>query len=267
MGRYFTFIWIFLLVAMLAGCRHVPITDRRQIALYRDKGLQREMFMAYRLDVIYGQLAVGTEWDEMVKQVGNDMVKVVQEVMTEEGVVQRLEHYEWEFNVLVKDFPGAYSVPGGKVMFYTGLMPICKDLNGVATVMGHEFGHIIANHYNEELSKESLTEVAIAIALLAATEGKVDEPLISGTVASLITGYFSYKQEMEADRIGLILMAKAGYDPDRAIDYYLRYDSLLEVDSPYIFDLGHPMDSLRRAEFIYTYIPEARKYYQADSLL
>jgi predicted Zn-dependent protease len=229
--------------------------------MYSNKQLQKKYIQDYHWDVIHGSLAVGTRGDEMVKFVGAKIRPVYEAILLEAGKEEEVSKHQWEFNVLVRDFPDAYAIPGGKVMFYSALIPVCKNEDGIAFVMSHELGHVLANHYCEGETNQQLGEVAAFALLTVATQGDLDyytTDFISASMVYTVRAAFNHKKEMEADRIGVILMAKAGYDPASAVEYLDRYDSLMNY--MYLIEPNHK-DSIRRAELINTYIPEAQKYY------
>ena len=146
-------------------------------------------------------------------------------------------------------------------MFYSALIPVCNDEDGVAFVMGHELGHVLANHYCEGHTKQELGELAMFTVLTLASGGNLDYEvieMISFSTIFLVRAAFNYKNEMEADRLGLILMARAGYNPETAVSYLERYDSLKK--HVYSIDMTEK-DSLRRAELILNYLPQAKEYY------
>ncbi len=267
-------IWLYLLVFLILGvpsCRkEVVITGRKQLSMASQKRLQKALIYDYQLEIINGQLAIGTEEDQMVKAVGARLRKAFEDIMIEENQADRLENYQWEFQVIVNELPAAFAIPGGKVMFYTGIMPICKDENGVAVAMGHELGHVMANHFDEAYTKRELGEFAVEMFIIGVTQGQSDFSVYDYSDIFSITLDQNQLMMLEADRLGLILMARAGYNPDAVIGYLARYDSVLEAGisnsktigyNPEYF-VSHRQDSIRTAIIIHKLLPEARQIYE-----
>jgi len=176
-------------------------------------------------------------------------------------------NYHWEFNVIDDDkTKNAWAMPGGKVAFYTGILPICQDDNGVAVVMGHEVAHVVANHGNERMSQNLLVQfggTALAVAL-AQRPAETTNLFMSAFGIGSSVGYLlphSREQESEADHIGMILMARAGYDPRSAIPFWQRMNQA-GGGRPPEFLSTHPAPETRIQE-LQRYLPEAMKYYRA----
>ncbi len=178
--------------------------------------------------------------------------------------------YPWEFKVIEDDKQvNAFALPGGKVAVYTGILPVTKDDAGLATVMGHEVAHAIARHGGERVSQGLLVQVGLAAAQAAManrdprTVEQVTGLLGAGAALGIILP-FSRAQESEADHLGLIYMAKAGYDPRAAISFWQRMEQTARGrPSPPEFLSTHPSHGTRIRE-IEQWIPEAMRYYQAS---
>jgi predicted Zn-dependent protease len=179
--------------------------------------------------------------------------------------------FDWEFIVIADPTVNAFCLPGGKVAFFEGIMPVCQDETGVAVVMGHEVAHAIAHHGNERLSQAMIAEFGTqaASALIGSLLSKSDARLTEMANAALGVGVelgailpYSRAHESEADRIGLILMAKAGYDPRAAPAFWERMLAA-ETDRPPEFLSTHP-DPSRRIEQLRSWIPEALPFYEAS---
>jgi predicted Zn-dependent protease len=206
------------------------------------------------------------EYVTTVKTVGSRIQKAVEEYMASKGLSSELEGFQWEFNVL--DDPktvNAWCMPGGKVAFYTGIMPICKDETGVAVVMGHEVAHAIANHGRERMSQGLL-----ANGLLGTVGGAMGQnPTLTQEVFMQAVGMgtqigmlkFSRQHESEADRIGLIFMAMAGYDPNAAPKFWERMTEMSGGGAPPEWLSTHPSHETRIRD-LNAAIPEAMKYYK-----
>ena len=191
--------------------------------------------MSYdQYDQVKNESAVitGTEQSEMVKRAGKRIQLAVEGYFAEEGKSEYLEGYEWEFNLIKEDNTvNAWCMPGGKVAFYTGIMPICRDETGVAVVMGHEIAHAIANHGRERISQQAATQAGLSgiqVFLGAKGTSEMTQQMImqgAGAVTTLGVLKFSRQHESEADKLGLYFMAMAGYDPREAPAFWERMSS------------------------------------------
>lgn len=184
--------------------------------------------------------------------------------MTAKGLSSELAGFEWEFN-LIEDpkTVNAWCMPGGKVAFYTGIMPICKDETGVAVVMGHEVAHAIANHGRERMSQQLLAQYGLTTlgAFIGANPSAGQELLMQAVGAGTNLGMlrFSRDHESEADHIGLIFMTIAGYDPNEAPKFWERMTEMSGGQEPPEFISTHPSHSTRIAD-LKGWIPEAMSY-------
>jgi len=176
----------------------------------------------------------------------------------------RLSGVRWEFNLIQKAEANAWCMPGGKVAFYSGLLPLCKDDNGIAIVMGHEIAHAIARHGNERMSQQLLIQTG-GTALAVAIQSKPQETQKAYMMASGLGSEiglalpYSRKHETEADKMGLVFMAIAGYDPRTAIDFWRRMSATGGQKPPQILST-HPSDETRIKD-LQAFMPQALKYY------
>jgi predicted Zn-dependent protease len=201
-----------------------------------------------------------------VKQTGTKIKKAVERYMAENKLSDRLKGYKWDFNLVEDDQINAWCMPGGKVVVYTGILPVTQDETGLAVVMGHEIAHAIAEHGNERMSQQLLQQVG-AVGLMVAMQ---DEPAETqaiwlsvygvGTTVGIMLPY-SRTHESEADHLGLIFMAMAGYDPHAAPAFWKRMAASKQGGSPPEFLSTHPSDQTR-IDNINSWIPEAMKYYK-----
>jgi predicted Zn-dependent protease len=204
----------------------------------------------------------------MVKGVGTKIQKAVEHFMAENNMSDELEGYQWEFNLIDENIVNAWCMPGGKVAFYTGIMPICRDETGVAVVMGHEVAHAIANHGRERMSQglmQQMGGVALQTALAeqpAATQGLFMTAYgVAATYGAVLP--YSRLHESEADKMGLIFMAMAGYDPSAAPGFWKRMAENSKGEAPPEFMSTHPSHETRIKD-LESQIPEAMKYYKKD---
>lgn len=259
------FVPIILLALTVYYCSTVPITGRSQLNLVSDSEMNAMSFQQYGEFIKQNKLSSNKTDVDMVKRVGVKIQKAVETYFAQKNLSKELDGYQWEFNVVESDEVNAWCMPGGKVVVYTGILPITKDETGLAVVMGHEIAHAIAKHGSERMSHglmQQLGGVALAVAIQ-------DEP--ETTQAIFMTAYgvgstvgvmlpFSRTHESEADHLGLIFMAMAGYDPNFAVDFWTRMAANSQGAPPEWLST-HPSNETRIAE-IKKMLPEALQYYK-----
>ncbi|MEM9897184.1 MAG: M48 family metallopeptidase [Bacteroidota bacterium] len=214
-------------------------------------------------------IVTGTPEAQMVKQSGARIQKAVEQYFMDLGQPDYLNEYEWEFNLIAEETINAWCMPGGKVAFYSGIMPICQDELGVAVVMGHEIAHAIANHGAERMSQQYAAQTGLTLAniLLGNDQNEsVGKNLLlqaAGVGTSLGILAFSRKHESEADQLGLYFMAMAGYDPREAPKFWERMASASGGAAPPEFLSTHPSDS-RRIRDLQANMETALQYYESS---
>jgi predicted Zn-dependent protease len=256
---------IVLVSLFLASCATVPITGRRQLSLIPDNEMLSMSFQEYDQFLKENSLSKNRRETQMVKTVGTRIQGAVEQYFADQNLSQQLEGYEWEFNLVESDEVNAWCMPGGKVVVYTGILPVTQDDTGLAVVMGHEIAHAIAKHGNERMSQGLLAELG-GIALQEALRNKPDTTRqvwmtafgLGAQVGVLLP--FSRLQESEADHLGLIFMAMAGYDPRYAVGFWERM-AQKGGGKPPEFLSTHPSDQTRIKK-IEQEIPEALQYYR-----
>lgn len=256
---------VFLATFFLVSCSTVPLTGRRQLDLIPSSQILTMSFSQY--DQVLAQEKIVTNTDEArtVKSVGNNIAVAVESFLKQNGYQEEAGRFEWEFNLIQGDQVNAWCMPGGKVAFYTGIMPICKDDAGVAVVMGHEVAHAVAEHGSERMSQglvQQLGGVALAVALSEKPQ-QTQQLFMTAYGLGSTVGYMlphSRKQESEADKLGLIFMAIAGYDPREAPQFWERMASQSGGAAPPEFMSTHPSHSTR-INNLNRYMKEALKYY------
>lgn len=252
-----------LTLCSLAACSTVPVTGRSSLNLIPDNELASMSLQSYQEFLAQAPLSKDQQAIDMVRRVGGRIATATEDYLRSIGQPMT---FQWEFNVVDEpDTANAWVMPGGKVVVYTGLLPIARDDAGLATVMGHEVAHIVAKHGNERMSQALLTEVGTT-ALSVATQNapSLTRSLMLGSFgAGAQVGIlmpFSRLHESEADRIGLTLMAIAGYDPRAAVDFWGRMAQ--EGGSrPPQFLSTHPSPENRIAN-IKQHLPEALALYR-----
>jgi predicted Zn-dependent protease len=253
------------LVLLIPACATVPLTGRSQLNLIPAGEILATSYQQYDQFLTENKLSSDAQDAALVKKVGNNIKSAVQAYFKQDGQSDRLAGYEWEFNLVASDEVNAWCMPGGKVVFYEGILPICQDEKGIAVVMGHEVAHAIAEHGNERMSQGLLTQMG-GMALQAALASKPEQ-----TQSLFMTAFgvgaqvgvilpFSRQQETEADRLGLIFMAMAGYDPSVAVAFWQRM-AAQGGGAPPEFLSTHPADDTR-VRNLQGFMPEAMGYYK-----
>ena len=253
----------FLYVAV--SCSTVPVTGRRQLDLVPNSQMLSMSFTEYNTFLQQNKLSTDAANTAMVKTVGQRIQRAVENYMAQNNLTSELSGFQWEFNLVEDKTPNAWCMPGGKVVVYTGILPLTQNETGLAVVMGHEIAHAIAKHGNERMSQglaQQLGGVALDVALSQKPAQTRSLFLNSYNVGSGL-GLLKYgrTQESEADHLGLIFMAMAGYDPQQAIPFWERMASQGGGQAPPEFLSTHPSDQTRIAD-LRRLMPEAMKYYQ-----
>jgi predicted Zn-dependent protease len=256
-------IFSFVLILLVSACAKVPITGRSQLNLVSNDEIMALSSDEY-IKVLNSSNVSSGEYATMVKSVGSKIQASVEKYMNDNGYGNQLDGFNWEFNLIENDtLVNAWCMPGGKVAFYTGIMPLCKDEEGVAVVMGHEVAHAIANHGAERMSQGLAVQFGVGTIQAAMGEDpSVTEQIFLqsiGISSQLGVLSFSRKHESEADRIGLIFMAMAGYDPQVAPEFWERMSSNSSGQPPEWLST-HPSHETRIAD-LNRHMPEALGYY------
>jgi predicted Zn-dependent protease len=256
-----------VVTAILVGCgttSTVPITGRKQNLMVSDEqvlSLSNQQYQEYMKTAKASANATNTA---MVKRVGQRLASAVVSYLNQNGLSADAQKYAWEFNLVQDKQVNAFCMPGGKIVVYEGLLPVTQDEGSLAIVLGHEIAHAVAKHSAERLSNEYKKQYGVQIlsaGVSAAGLGEGTSQLISlGTSlgTQLWTSGFSRKQESEADHMGLIFAAMAGYDPQVATSFWQRMAAQGSGSSSIFSD--HPSDATRIKQ-IQGWMPEALKYY------
>lgn len=260
-----TFLLTFV-VFFLYSCTTVPLTGRRQLSIVPDSQLLPLSYTSYDEMMQSKQMSDNQEQVALVKRVGEDIKNAVEQYLRDNNQEDVIDGFEWEFNLIEDETVNAFCMPGGKVAFYTGIMPICQDENGVAVVMGHEVAHAIANHGGERMSQglvQQLGGVGLTVAMRDQPQTTQALALTAFGVGTNVFGTlpFSRKHESEADEMGLIFMAMAGYDVNEAPRFWERMAAQGGGASQPEFLSTHPAPA-RRVRDLEAQIPEAQKYYK-----
>jgi predicted Zn-dependent protease len=254
-----------VIALLLVGCATVPITGRRQLDLIPQDQIIASSFESYKQVLAESKISTNQKYVASLNRVGRNIATAAEQFMRENKMSSQLQYYKWEFKVIEADsVVNAWCMPGGKVAVYTGIMPLCPDETGLAVVVGHEVAHALANHGSERMSQSLLAELG-GMTLAVAMRNKPQETqslamAAYGAGATLgVLLPFSRTHESEADHIGLILMARAGYDPRLAVPFWQRMAQMGGAKPPEFLST-HPADE-RRIRDIEKEMPEALKYY------
>lgn len=256
-----------ILTIIFVGCSKAPLTNRKQLDLIGDSQLMASSFDSYDQVLKENKLSNDQEKVQMIKRVGNNIKNSVEKYLDQKGRSDLTEGFKWEFNLIVDDIVNAWCMPGGKVAFYTGILPICKNEAGVAVVMGHEVAHAVANHGGERMSQalvQQLGGVALGVALQQQpeqTQALAMAAYTGGSTLGILK--FSRVQESEADRLGLTFMAMAGYNPETAPDFWQRMKAK-GGGAPPEFLSTHP-DYDTRISNLNKWMNEAKQYYSSSN--
>ena len=259
------FVPIILLALTVYYCSTVPITGRSQLSLIPASEMNSMSFAQYGEFIKTNKLSSNKTDVDVVKRVGVKIQKAVETCVAQKNLSKELEGYAWEFNVVESEEVNAWCMPGGKVVVYTGILPITKDETGLAVVMGHEIAHAIAQHGGERMSQgllQQLGGVALSVALQDEPETTQNIFMAAygvGTTVGIMLP-FSRTHESEADHLGLIFMAMAGYDPNAAVDFWTRMAANSGGGAPPEWLSTHPSNETRIAN-IKKLLPEALQYY------
>ena len=251
--------WVFLGVLLAAlvgvtGCSAVPITGRSRSVVMDEAQLASVSETEYKKLKSKAKESQDPSANAMVARVAKQMVAATESLAKDYGFSKDLAVYKWEFTLI--DDPkmvNAFCLPGGKIVVYTGILPIAKDDAGLAVIVGHEIAHAIAKHGNERMSQNALVNLGgILLDKTLETSTEETKSLFGGiyglgTTLGVLLPY-SRLHETEADRIGLILMKKAGYDPKAAIGFWQRMSANSGGKAPAEFLSTHPSDATRIAD-------------------
>ncbi|WP_370086520.1 M48 family metallopeptidase [Ekhidna sp.] len=256
-----------LLAIFLFQCSSVPMSDRSQLSLISNDKIFPMSYQQYEQVKKESKIVTGTDDARTVKRVGIRIQRAVEQYFADQGQASYLDKYEWEFNLIEDSIVNAWCMPGGKVAFYTGIMPICKDELGVAVVMGHEIAHAIANHGRERISQQYAAQFGLSAVSILLTGGSgptiPSEIIMQGAGAATSLGIlaFSRKHESEADKLGLYFMAMAGYNPQEAPKFWERMSANSGGEAPPEFVSTHPSHETRISD-LNANMPKAMEYYR-----
>ena len=254
---------LIIAVFLFSECSTVPITGRKRINVVSDAQVLPASFAQYKGFLEKNKLSTNKEMTNQVKEVGKKVSAAVDRFMRANNMVAEANSYKWEFNLVEDKTVNAWCMPGGKVVFYTGIMPICENVNGVAAVMGHEVAHAFAKHGQERMTTAYGQQIGgLLVALGTSNKDPKTQRIwnmaygIGSTVGML---GFSRTHETEADKLGLVFMLMAGYDGNEAAEVWVRMSKRAGGKQGPEFLSTHPSNATR-IQTLRAYLPTAKKY-------
>ena len=260
----------FAIVALMAGCgttSHVPITGRKQSLMVSNEQVLSLSSQQYAEYMKTAKASTDAKNTEMVKRVGKKLADAVIAYLSANGMGDEIATYQWEFNLVQDKQVNAFCMPGGKIVVFEGLLPVTQDEASLAIVLGHEIAHAVAKHSAERISNAYKQQIGLKVIGGVAQAAGASYSLqnlgaaVLGVGAQAWSSGFSRSQESEADHIGLIFAAMAGYDPEVAIGFWQRMAAGGNSSNSIFSD--HPSDE-KRIKQIQQWMPEAKKYYNKN---
>lgn len=251
----------------IVSCSTVPITGRKRVNVVSDAQILPASFAQYEGFLKENKISTNAKVTGELQHIGMNISKAVDKFMRANKMVSEANSYRWEFNLIEDNTVNAWCMPGGKVVFYTGILPICDNTDGIAAVMGHEVAHAFAKHGQERMTSaygQQLGGIAVAIG----TNNKDPKTkalwnTIYGVGSTVGMLAYSRTHETEADKLGMVFMIMAGYKPDEAINVWIRMSERAGGQAPPEFLSTHPSNE-SRVENLRAYLPiaveQAKKY-------
>lgn len=252
----------FLALALAFSCAKNPFTGKNTLALVSNSEILPSAFQQYSQFLSENKVISGTADAKRVEAVGIKIKNAAEKWLNANGQSGYLADYQWEYKLVESKDVNAWCMPGGKIVLYSGILPITKDEAGLATVLGHEVSHALANHGQQRMSAGLIQQLGAAGVAVAVGNKSKETQDLAMTAYGVTTQYggmlpFSRSHESEADKIGLTLMAIAGYNPEQAIIFWERMAANSGGQAPPEFMSTHPSDATRIAQ-LRALIPEAK---------
>ena len=252
---------LFIVLLFVISCSTVPITGRKRLNVVSDSQILPASFAQYEGFLKENKISTNSIKTNQLKEVGTNISRAVDKFMRANGMVSEADSYRWEFNLIEDKTVNAWALPGGKVVFYTGILPVLKNTDGMAAVMGHEIAHAFAKHGQERMTTGMLQQAGgLAVALSTNNKDSRTQQIWNtafGIGSGLGVLAFSRTHETEADKLGLVFMTMAGYNPEEAINVWIRMSELNTAKKPPEFLSTHPSNETR-IKTLKAYLPEAK---------
>jgi predicted Zn-dependent protease len=244
-------------------CVSNPLTGKNTMAFIPNSSLFPMAFQEYSEFLSENTVITGTPEAQMVERVGRNIRAAAEKWLASEGNSDYLKDYQWEYNLVDSEEVNAWCMPGGKIVVYTGILPLTKNEDGLATVMGHEVSHALLNHGQQGMSAGLLQQLGMIGVQLGVQAAGLSEEAQTGILLAYMLGSqfggtlpFSRSNESEADHYGLMLMTIAGYNPDEAVPFWERMAAM--GGGTLEFLSTHPSDATRIRQ-LRGWVPEARE--------
>jgi predicted Zn-dependent protease len=262
MKKYVKNLLVVFLIAV--GCSTVPMTGRKQLNLVSNEEILTSSFHQYDEYIKTAPVSKDKKNTELVIKVGKRIASAVEQYLKNNGMEDQIKEYQWDFHLVADATPNAFCMPGGKIVVYEGILAYTQNETGLAVVLGHEVAHAVAKHSNERMSQQVVVSLGGEIVNVAVDKKSDLVKQLAPTIYGLGAQYavmlpYSRAHESEADHIGLIFMAMAGYDPAMAEGFWLRMSQSGSKTPEFLST--HPSDETRVTK-IRSWLPEARKYYR-----
>lgn len=254
---------VFLLFTcfLLQSCSTVPITGRKRVNFVSDAQVLPTSFQQYDAFIKENKLSEDKNKTDELNQIGKNIAAAVDLFMRSNNMTKEADTYKWEFNLVEDENLNAWCMPGGKVVFYTGILPVAKNRDGIAAIMGHEIAHAFAKHGQERMSSSQLQQLGGIAVSYGAKDKKEREQQIWNMAYGLGSKVgmlkFSRRHETEADKLGMVFMIMAGYNPEEAVQVWIRMSKLGKSKTPEFLST-HPSNQ-RRIETLKAFLPEAKR--------
>jgi len=253
---------ILLLIGSVWACSTVKMTGRKQFNMVPNSQIFPASFAQYNHFLKEHKISTDVTQSERVNRIGNRLIKAVKKYYKKQGWEKDLEGYQWEINLVDDSQMNAFCMPGGKIVYYTGLLNVTTTDDEIAAVMGHEIAHALANHGSERMSMAYGQQLGAILTMLATSKAKPEDQqkwmAIYGYGSQLgVMLPYSRKHESEADKMGQIIMAIAGYNPDAAANVWVKM-SQMGGQQPPEFLSTHPSHQSRMKN-LREWSPEAKK--------
>ena len=250
---------------LLAGCSSVPVTGRKQVLLVSDQEVLTSSLTQYNSYMQSATKSTNASQTAMVTRVGKKIAAATEQYLRENGLTSQISEFAWEFNLVKDNQVNAFCMPGGKIVVYEGLMKLVSSDDELAVVVGHEVAHAVAKHSNERISQEILAQYGAQILTNSLSQKSAATQQVASKIYGLGAQYgailpFSRKHESEADYMGLIFMAMAGYNPEVAVTFWQKMSASGSANVPE-FMSTHPSDA-RRISDIQKELPSIKAKYK-----
>jgi len=262
-----------IVALMLLSCSTVPITGRKRVNVVSDAQILPSSFAQYQGFLKENKISTNRSKSAEIKSVGSKISKAVDRFMRANNMAAEADSYRWEFNLIENDAINAWCMPGGKVVFYTGILPMCANTDGIAAVMGHEVAHAFAKHGQERMTTAYGQQIGgLGVMLATGNEDPKKSKMwntIYGVGSQLGMLAYSRTHENEADKLGMVFMIMAGYQPEEAVNVWIRMSQRAGAgNTPPEFMSTHPSNETR-IQNLRAYLPTATglaKKYNAEMI-